>query len=154
MSFESIDGNMRWLTFKHMQVRYWVNKASHFGNTTTSRNESSHAAIKAYLRNGRGDHKHFFDAICVFWQDQHLDIVEKIDAEKIKPKTSTSIMLFVDVMAFVHNYALQKIVREKAKLRSLRSAPVSVLFEPLRDYLVFMKYGKTTESRNTSAYGY
>ncbi|RKF56324.1 hypothetical protein GcC1_197038 [Golovinomyces cichoracearum] len=53
-----------WLVWREKIVKYWVDKAAHFGNTTTSRNESSHAAIKAYLRNkGTGDHKHFFDTI-------------------------------------------------------------------------------------------
>ena len=83
---------------------------------TTSRNESSHAVIKAYLRNSRGDYKHFFDTICVFWEDQHTEITEAISYQKTIPKTVTNIMFYVDVLPFVHNYALQKINVEKSKL--------------------------------------
>lgn len=108
-----------------LQVKNWVNKAAHFGNTTTSRNESSHAAIKAYLTNSRGDHKAFFEAVCIFWKDQHRLIREAIDQEKVLPKHAYRTAFFGDVINFVHGYALQKIVDEKGKI-PLRGPPTNI----------------------------
>ncbi|KAI0999282.1 hypothetical protein K3495_g8918 [Podosphaera aphanis] len=52
-----------WLIWREKVVSYWVNKAAHFRKITTSRNESSHAAIKPYLHTSTGDHKQIFGAI-------------------------------------------------------------------------------------------
>lgn len=93
-----------------------MNKAAHFGNITTSRNESSHAAIKTYLRYSTGDHKHFFDAICIFWEDQHRNIKQEIAQQKMRPRNLIKIQFFHDVIGSVHAYALLKILDEKAKL--------------------------------------
>jgi hypothetical protein len=95
---------------------YWVNQVPHYGNRTTSRNESSHAAIKAYLGTSSGDHKHFFDAVCLFWEDQHRDIVEAIGQAKIKPRVAHNILFFQDVIAYVHPYAFDLILKERGKL--------------------------------------
>ncbi|RKF65015.1 hypothetical protein GcM3_127012 [Golovinomyces cichoracearum] len=114
-----------WLVWREKIVKYWVDKAAHFGNTTTSRNESSHAAIKAYLRNkGTGDHKHFFDTMCLFWGDQHQSIKDSIAQAKIKPRTATNIQLFQDVLGFVHSFALLRINTEKGKLPLKLSDPL------------------------------
>lgn len=101
---------------KSNQVVFWVNQVPHYGNRTTSRNESSHAAIKAYLGTSSGDHKHFFDAISLFWEDQHRDITEAIGQAKIKPRTTHNIQFFQDVIAFVHPFVLELILKERGKL--------------------------------------
>jgi hypothetical protein len=105
-----------WLVWREKIVVYWINKACHFGNITTSRNESSHAAIKNYLRFSTGDHKHFFDAICIFWEDQHRDIKQGVAQAKVVTRTTTRIQLFHDVLQFVHSFALLKIIAERGKL--------------------------------------
>ncbi|KAI0998776.1 hypothetical protein K3495_g9420 [Podosphaera aphanis] len=105
-----------WLIWREKVVSCWVNKAAHFGNTATSRNESSHAAIKAYLHTSTGDHKQIFGAICLFWEDQHRDIRQDIAQHKIKPRHAVKIQLFQDDIGFIHPFALQKILEEKGKL--------------------------------------
>ncbi|KAN0083637.1 hypothetical protein V8E54_002725 [Elaphomyces granulatus] len=62
-------------------VKKMANKVAHLA---ILRLLESHASIKAYLTNSRGDHKAFFESVCNFWEDQHrLLIREAIDQEKI-----------------------------------------------------------------------
>ncbi|RKF79007.1 hypothetical protein GcM3_059035 [Golovinomyces cichoracearum] len=67
------------MSWKENIVTYWVDQIPHFGNRTTSRNESSHRAIKAYLRVSTDDLKHVFDALVNFWSDQHRNMREAIN---------------------------------------------------------------------------
>jgi hypothetical protein len=57
-----------------------------------------------------------FDSLEVFWHDQHRDMRQKIDDQKLKIRASTNTQLFVDVRPFVHDYALQVIIAERRKL--------------------------------------
>ena len=107
-----------------LQVKYWVDKVLHYGNTTTSRNESSHAAIKGYLRKSTGDHKHFFDVMCVFWEDQHRELKQRVSQAKVKPPVIVQIQLFQDVISFVHHFALLKILNERTKLPRKSTDPL------------------------------
>jgi hypothetical protein len=68
------------------------------------------------LGSSSGDHKHFFDSICLFWEDQHQEIKEAIAQAKVKIRTAHNIQLFQDVINFVHPYCLNLILQEKGKL--------------------------------------
>ncbi|RKF82476.1 hypothetical protein GcC1_014035, partial [Golovinomyces cichoracearum] len=71
-----------WLVWKEKLILFWVHQTAHFDNTVTSRNESSHATIKKYIGNSRGDFKAFFEKIKLFWKDQHSKVRATIDQEK------------------------------------------------------------------------
>ena len=121
LKFKAFNANMRSGT----QVKLQVNKALYFRNTTTSCNKSSYAAIKGYLRKSTRDYKHFFNAICVFWDNQHRAIKEAVAIAKQKPRNATKIQLFLDIIGFVHTYALIKIVNKKSKLLLKLDTPLA-----------------------------
>lgn len=92
-----------------------MNKAAHFGNTTTSRNESSHAAIKAYLHTSTGGHKENFGAIWLCLEDQHRNITQDNVQQKMKPRHAIKTQLFQNVIGFVYLFSLLKFLEEKGK---------------------------------------
>lgn len=86
-----------------------------FGNTTTSQNKSSNAAIKAYLHTSIGDHKYVFDALCLFWEDQQRSVRQDTAQQRIKHRYAIKNRLFRDFLNFVRPYALLKVLGEKLK---------------------------------------
>jgi len=100
--------------------------------------------------NSRRDHKMFFEAICQFWADQHRSIVETIDRKKIAPRTTTNIILYSDIILYVHNYALlyynSKRLKLLAKLIDLLLTPYIYSVRSSLSLLCFHKIQKVKNS--------
>ena len=107
-----------WLIWKENLVSTYINQHSHFGVTVTSQIEGCHATLKAYLQRGHGDLRGVFERLKLFWTAQQSSIQSTVAQQQLRPKHSVNIPLFTAVLQHVHTYALQKILRERAKLHA------------------------------------
>jgi hypothetical protein len=112
-----------WLIWKENLVAAWINREPHFGVTVTSPIEGSHATLKGYLQRGHSDLRGVFNKLKLFWEAQHSTIESTIAQQQFRPKHSVNIPLFSAILQHIHAYALQLILKEKAKLPAQGKAP-------------------------------
>ena len=114
-----------WITpFKEKIVGYWVNQVAHFGHSTTSIAESSHASLKAYLVYGTGDLATVFRKLGLFWENQHREICLERAKRQNKVAFSSQVGILKDVRT--------KVVPQAASLiqAELRAIPISGINQP------------------------
>lgn len=107
-----------WLTlYKEKIVAYWVNKILHFGHSTTSVAESSHASVKAYLVQGSGDLTTVFRKLRLYWENQTRELSLERAKRQNKVVFSTLPPLFKEIQS--------KIVPQAARIleSTLRQLP-------------------------------
>jgi hypothetical protein len=112
-----------WLIWKEALVAAWINRQPHFGVTVTSPIEGCHATLKGFLQRGHGDLKGVFDRMKHFWKSQYSTIESTVAQKQFRPKHSVNVPLFSAILQHVHTYALQLILKERAKLPTQGRAP-------------------------------
>ncbi|RFU34331.1 hypothetical protein B7463_g2029, partial [Scytalidium lignicola] len=106
-----------WLNpWKEKLVQYWLDQHLHFGVLVTSPIEGCHSTLKAYLQRGNGDLNDVFERLLLFWAAQQTGIEIATSQERLRRKHHINIHLFSAVLGHVYDYALEKIVAEKAKI--------------------------------------
>jgi hypothetical protein len=98
------------------QVKRWTNLVPHYGNTSTSRIEGNHAVLKSYLCCSTGDMKSVFERFQRYWRDQHQNLLDAESTERMRIGHSIQIPLLGSLIGFIYQYALRKIVAQKARL--------------------------------------
>ena len=83
--------------FKAKLVAYLVNQHRHFGHTTTSTVEASHAAMKRYLLCSTGDLRGVFQRLQQFWEDQEDRITNAQNRGRNKVLMEANSPLFAQV---------------------------------------------------------
>ena len=88
-------------------MAYFINCHLHFGITVTSPIEGCHTTLKSYLQRGHGDLRGVFNKLKNFWNAQYANLKSSVAQQLIRPKHSTNIPLFADILQLVHGYALE-----------------------------------------------
>lgn len=97
-----------WLApYKEKIVAYWVNKVPHFGHSTTSVAESSHASVKAYLVQGSGDLATVFQKLRLYWGNQARELSLERSKRQNKVAFSTLTPLFKELQSKIVPQAAQ-----------------------------------------------
>jgi len=99
----------RWLPYKEYFVDAWINRHLHFGNTTSSRVESGHAALKKYLCVSSGNLGRVYHNILLCVNNQRQEILAKIDSEKSRIPHRFNTPFYSEVVRKVSVCALKKI---------------------------------------------
>jgi hypothetical protein len=111
-----------WLTpYKEKIVAYWVNKVPHFGHSTTSVAESSHASVKAYLVQGSGDLATVFQKLCLYWENQCRELSLERSKRQNKVAFSTLMPLFNKIQSKIVPQAAQILETTLQQLPKLKS---------------------------------
>lgn len=97
--------------YKHQFVRCFINNVRHFGHTSTSIAESSHASIKRWIRSSTGDLATVFRGLLNFWDTQSNRILTAQAQRFNRLAFYTDIDLLSLVRTDLTPYALQAIVR-------------------------------------------
>jgi hypothetical protein len=105
-----------WLIWKENLVSCWINQFNHFGVIVTSPIEGCHATMKKYLQRGHHDLRGVFIKLEMFWTAQQDNIISTLAQQQIRPKHHINIPLFAEIVELVHGFALEKILKERAKL--------------------------------------
>ncbi|RFU25063.1 hypothetical protein B7463_g11275, partial [Scytalidium lignicola] len=121
-----------WLIpWKEKLVQYWVNQHHHFGVLVTSPIEGCHSTLKSYLQRGNGDLNDVFERLLLFWASQQQAIETAKAQEKLRRKHRINTHLFSAVLGQVYDYALEKIVAERAKApKTTPDATTSPILNP------------------------
>lgn len=104
------------IPWKEKLVRYWVNHHYHFGVLVTSPIEGCHSTLKSYLQRGNGDLNDVFERLFLFWSSQQKSIETTKAQEQLRRKHRINIHLLSAILGHVYDYALEKIIVEKAKI--------------------------------------
>jgi hypothetical protein len=105
-----------WLNpWKRKLVRYWVDQHIHFGVLVTSPIEGCHSTLKSFLQRSNADLNEVFERLLLFWKSQQHGIQTATAQEQLRRKHRTNIHLFSAVLGQVYDYALEKLVVERAK---------------------------------------
>ncbi|XP_057445785.1 uncharacterized protein LOC130737925 [Lotus japonicus] len=96
-----------WLTHKEKFVKAWTNNVMHFGNTTSNRAESAHAAFKKMLRNSKGNLCDSWDAVDRLTTVRHNEIVASFERSINIVEHRFKSKMYVNVRGFVAEKALQ-----------------------------------------------
>jgi hypothetical protein len=113
-----------WLIpWKEKLVRFWVDQHLHFGCVVTSPIEGCHSTLKKYLQFSNQDLATVFNKLIHFWVAQQQGILDSVARQRLRPKHNTNIPLLAAVVGKVHDYALQKILKEHTKLPARNQPP-------------------------------
>ncbi|KAH1243480.1 hypothetical protein GmHk_07G020554 [Glycine max] len=118
--------NETWIiTHKEKFITAWTNKIMHLGNTTTSRVESAHWALKRVLHNSLGD-------LCSVWDAMNNMIMLQHTQIKASFETSTHVVghafkkiLYKRLLGMVSRYALNEIAAEFERVHYAGNNPSS-----------------------------
>ncbi|CAG8598427.1 10391_t:CDS:2, partial [Scutellospora calospora] len=99
-----------WIPWKEKFIKAWTNQLLHLGTTITSRIESSHAILKAYLQTSTGDLHHIYTTISLAVTDQRKEFNTMIASERIRiPAFATYNSQYSNIRGKVSSFALNKI---------------------------------------------
>jgi hypothetical protein len=98
-----------WFKYKEMCVAAWLHTRLHYGNTTTSRIEGAHAAIKGWLTSSKFDLYSLGVKLTAFWEERYRDL--KLNTEQdSRLNIPTRLMgeMFTQTVSVIHRYPLMK----------------------------------------------
>lgn len=96
--------------YRRKFVACWTNKVLHFGNTSTSRGEGAHWALKRNLLSSVGDLKTVVDSIDTQLSGQRQEYIGAINMAMSRCPIELKAPWLRDVVAHVTPYALRKIL--------------------------------------------
>jgi hypothetical protein len=107
------------LPFKEKLVRAWIDQATHFDNTATSRVEGIHSLLKSYLKRSTFD---LFDT----WKSIRLALLNQLtelQSNQAKQQTSTPLELSKSLYGIVRGWVSYEALRKVEEQRKLLAIP-------------------------------
>ena len=110
--------NNTWIMpWKRSFVKCYTDKFLHFGNTSTSRSEGSHAKLKSTLSNSIGDLTQVVNGIDKLLKRERFDYNEAINRHKVAPRISHRAPFLRDVFAEIPPWILEKVLIQHAQIQ-------------------------------------
>ncbi|XP_048502862.1 uncharacterized protein LOC104907376 [Beta vulgaris subsp. vulgaris] len=96
-------------------AKAWTNDVLHFGNTTTCRVESAHAALKAWLQTSTCDLHTLFTRVNLFIDSQMIKIRDNLEKSRCRISRQHMINPFRHLVGHVSHYCLNLLKMENTK---------------------------------------
>ena len=112
-----------WLCWKEKLVFCYVDKHLHFGYLVTSSIEGCHAGLKKYLKYCTAGLEGVYLRLLNFWEDQQTAIADVTSRQVESPRHAHRKKIFTRIMDVVHSYALDIILKERAKIPARGQPP-------------------------------
>lgn len=103
--------------YSDLCAAFSTNNMLHFGISSTSRVEGSHADMKKWLQNSRSDIYGFVDRLLPWWTEQYHNIMVNISEQSVSAPIEMCQAFYIPVLQQLWHYALYK-VQEQYRLAS------------------------------------
>lgn len=112
-----------WLVHHELFVRAWTSQHLHRGHRTSSRVEGAHAAIKRWNVNSTTNLRGLLNGLNRHLQSRLRAVTAALRCERTRDPVDLPNAIFGECYQVVSRYALEKVNRERIKLRRDRSLP-------------------------------